>query len=186
MYGQSIKTVFETISSDAGHWTEEANGIRGICSGWGSAVLIAPEAENACLTAKIIIKKGARAGYALRCAISDGLTRGGTVLLDIENQRVELAELYYLPREGFGRLCNDVVNGGLIRDGDYKRMPLEYEREYALRVLMNHEFFEIYLDDIWIIIKALKNAAPIGSVQAIVERGDAWFTHDLRFMKNKL
>ena len=183
LYGPEVPAERSLVEDDAGSWREEGGRLVGSCLGWGSATVMYPAAENACLTATITCQKGVRAGFALRCVAEGEEWQGIVLWLDYEQQRVEMDQLVYRPGEGFGRACADIVNGGVVRNGDYKRMPLDYDREYRIRLLMREEFFEVYIDDVWVITKAMETAALSGGVLAVVERGEAEFAASLRELR---
>lgn len=58
---------------------------------------------------------------------------GICVYFDYEKQQVCMEELGYRKYEGYGHLHYDVVNGGTVRNPDFKKMELEYGKSYDLK-----------------------------------------------------
>ena len=48
-------------------------------------------------------------------------------------------------------------------------------QNYHLRCFARDEFFEVYIDDVWIFTACLPDSSQIGNVELYVERGKAEF-----------
>jgi beta-fructofuranosidase len=164
---------------DVGVWTASADGLSGLSRVVGSSAILARDRSDLHLECTVRLNAGARAGVVVRAAGIVGARESATgvvVSLDVELQQARIEVLDCHPFEGWGLSAADVTQGGRERERDSVRLPLELGRPYALRCLARAEFFDVYLDDVWLFSRALTSAAAAGDVELMVERGQADFS----------
>jgi beta-fructofuranosidase len=171
-------------TDDAGVWTATPTGASARARAVGSSAVLARDRSDLHLECTIRIRSGARAGVVLRSATTgEGEQRVGVVVaLDAELQQARIEVLTRYPYEGWGLPVGDVTAGGHAREIDTVRLPLERDRPYALRCFARAEFFDVYLDDVWLFTRAIPTAPASGDVELMTERGEAEFT-DLRLAR---
>ncbi len=168
---------------DRGLWTAEGGVITGTCPAMGSSALLTENADSFILEADITLEKGAVVGFALRAHEHEGVARfagqpapmlhGAAVIrLDYELGRAEIEELDRVGSAGYGH--SDFMNSTVVRNPDRRSFPLEVGRKYHVRVIARDVFYELYIDDKFVLCKQLGTAIS-GGVEAVVERGTARF-----------
>jgi hypothetical protein len=173
---------WEGREDDVGAWTQSATGLSAVSRVVGSSAIVARHRSDLHLKCTIRLDAGARAGVVLRSAAAASDREAGTgvvVSLDAELQRACIEVLHRHPFEGWGLSTSDVVQGGIERERDSVRLQVELGRPYALRCFARAEFFDVYLDDVWLFSRPFKTAAASGHVELMVERGQANF-RDIR------
>jgi len=175
LLGDVIKLKSDAVQGDLGLWTHKKSNYLGKCHAWGSAVTLVTKISDICVQTTINMKFGARAGVVLRCSEKDEYTSGMAVFLDFERNAIQMEELAYRYAEGYGHSHSDIVRGGVIRDVDSKKINLEYGKNYSLKIFARSEFFEVYLNNEWVMTKAFEKMNKFGSLQLMLERGEAEF-----------
>ncbi len=179
IYGNSV----EHRPHDLGVWTQDNDKLTGRADACASSTVIAREQIDFHLQTVVTLEQGAAAGVILRATDKDEkfLINGDPptaieVLLDYERQLIELRGVGHVPMHGWGSIFMEAIDQKRSRLARQRvRTVLERNRPYRLRCIVRAEFFEVYLDDIWMITIALQDAPEHGDVELLVERGQALF-----------
>lgn len=183
LLGESARLTNIGVENDLGVWSKKDNLYEGLCLGWGSALTVCENETDICVSVTTSMEKGARAGVALRANEKDPEYENGIcVYFDYEKQQVCMEELGYRKFEGYGHFHFDVVNGGTVRNPDFKHMKLEYGKSYELKIFARNEFYEVYVNNVWVMTKAYEEVKTSGKVQLFTERAKA----DFRVSINRL
>jgi beta-fructofuranosidase len=136
-----------------GRWEVSEKSVVGSCaSGWSTA-LTETNASDFILTIAISVVSGRSAGVLFH---ADGSAAAYAVLLDFQQQVVVLTRL----RE--------------FDDLEARSFPLEYDRNYILRLVCKGTFYEVYVDEV-LLINCVRYSRPDGELGLIVEQGEAVF-----------
>ena len=168
---------------DLGKWLSSGITITGECMAMGSGVQLAEKTDSFILDADVIMQEGASLGFALRTHDFEGVSRfpgmpaprehGAAVIrLDYQLGRAEIEELTRVSYAGYGH--NDFMNSTFVRNPDRRAVKLEYGIKYHLKIIARGPYYELYIDDRFILCKQLGTTVE-GGLEAIVERGRARF-----------
>jgi len=168
---------------DLGKWSFEGDVLTGECPAMGSAVEIAAEADSFILDADVTLENGAALGFVLRTHEFEGVARfegfpapieygGVAVRLDYELGRAEIEQLSRVGYAGYGR--NDFMNSTFVRNPDRRAIPLKKGEKRHLKIIARDVFYEVYLDDAFILGKQIGTTVS-GGIEVLVERGRAKF-----------
>lgn len=168
---------------DLGNWTSSGTAIFGECMSMGSGAQLAEKVGSFILDAEVLMEKGAVLGFALRTHDYDGVLRfpgfpaprehGAVVIrLDYQLKRAEIDELVRCSYTGYGH--NDFINSNYLRNPDRRCIDLEHGVRYRIKIIARGPFYELYIDDKFMLCKQLGNTLE-GGLEAIVERGRACF-----------
>ena len=172
LYGESIRINPASLTNDGGNWSFGKDIIYGKIGLFGSALPIA-EAENFILDSTILLSEGNKVGIA--CWHSPKEEAGAAaVWLDFRNQRIMAEWEHYRAFEGFGDLQNDVVNGGMLRERDEKKIRLIHNTPYSLKIIARNNTLDVYLNDGWMLCKSFPMCSGV-KISLILEKGKAAF-----------
>jgi len=169
--------------SDMGSWTSNDGVITGVSPVRGSSAVIAEDAADFILKADVTMEEGSVLGFALRTHDHPGVARfagmpaptlrGASVIkLDFELGRAEIEELDRVGSAGYGH--SDFMNSTVVRNPDRRVVPLEVGKTYNVKIIARDVFYELYIDDRFILSKQLGTAVS-GNVELVCERGTARF-----------
>lgn len=169
--------------SDLGKWDADNGTITGDCAAMGSSVQLAADTESFILDADVTLEDGTALGFALRSRDYDGVSRfagmpaprvhgAAVVRLDFDLGRAEIEELARVGCAGYGH--NDFMNSTFSRNPDKRAVKLERGRKYHIKLIARDVYYELYIDDVFVLCKQLGTAVA-GGLEAVVERGRARF-----------
>jgi len=169
---------------DSGIWHRtESDGLAGRADACGTSAIVHRAQTDFHLDLSATLTRGACAGVVMRATeceerflINGAPPVGIAVMLDYERRMIELRGVSHVPMHGWGFSFMEARrHGSRCVPRQQVRCPLERGRNYHLRCIVRAEFFEVYLDDAWIITMALADAPNRGNIELIVERGEAMF-----------
>ena len=168
----SVMDILSPEIADLGRWVRGDNCLIGENNSAGTCYKIANEVGDMHFQCTIASHSACCAGLVLR--ETDKRT-GVAIILDFENQRLQIGKSEVPPAYNsalalFGLTCH-------IHDS--RKYSLKRNQNYHLRCFARDEFFEVYLDDVWVFTACLPDSTQIGNVELYVERGKSEFK-DLR------
>lgn len=168
---------------DLGEWSADGGTIVGECLAMGTGVQLAAQTDSFILDADVTMEEGAALGFALRTHEYEGVSRfpgfpaprehGAVVVrLDYQLGRAEIEELARVSSTGYGH--NDFMNSTFVRNPDRRAITIEHHTRYHVKIIARGPFYELYIDDKFILCKQLGTSVE-GGLEAIIERGRARF-----------
>jgi beta-fructofuranosidase len=168
----SIRDIAISVN-DLGDWQSKDTCIIGIAQKLGSGCGIAQNVSDVHFYCKLRSLSASKAGIAVRCTDQTGVL----LTFDFANNRILIGISRYNTTLGWGHDFDAVINHKNYQSWDICKRKLDQNKNYALRVFVRDEFFEVYIDDIWISTVALEQAPKAGDIHLVVEKGEAVFSH---------
>ena len=162
-----------------GKWKINNDKIVGETVVTSSALMISEDISDLHLQCNINISTANRAGIIIRASRDNNTMQSTAVAiwLDYERQEMKIGIAAYQPFVGWGHNIAYVMgNSTSSYIHDTCRLTIERLKNYHLRCFARDEHFEVYLDNRWLFTSVLSEAAKMGSVNLIVERGQAEFS----------
>ncbi len=171
-------------NNDLGAWHHVAGttALAGRSDSAGTSVIVADEGPDLHVQARIVMRTGACAGLVVRAEnraahgmINWDANTGVAALLDFERQCVELRGVRHAPPYGWGRSWFEAHGNAAPLPEQRVAHALAHGRPYHLRLVARDAFFELYLDDVWLMTMSMPPAETGGGVELLAERGEAVF-----------
>ena len=165
----SIADVPSYKGTDMGQWKHDKKTLTGTAKNMGSSYKTAHQIGDLHLTCTINSASANRAGIVLRSKLLEShvkfMRESIAIVLDFNKQNIMISKAGYYFATGWSCPVCDVC-----------LFPMELGKDYQLRCIARDEHFEVYIDNRWIFTTVIPEAAKIGDVEFMIERGKAVFS----------
>ena len=175
----SVADIPSVQTQDKGQWKHNGNEIEGCAGVMGTACTIVEQAKNFHVQCTLKSNTASNAGLALRYdpnAEGDLHNNGVFLNFDFAENRIEIGCSRYHHFAGWGRDPDAVVNLKNFQPWDVCKFKLDKNVNYAIRCFARSEFFEVYVNDEWVLTVVLDSAPKAGGIQLVVAKGEAVFS----------
>ena len=165
----SIMEIPPFDTTDLGVWGRGDNGITGANSVAGTFCKLIDNVSDIHLQCTVASLTARCVGIVLR---ETNKKRGVIIVLDFENQRLQIGISEVPPVYEYAH----GLFGLTYHVHDSRKYSLRMNQNYEFRCLARDDFFEVYLDNIWVFTVCMPDAPKSGNVGLYVERGKAEFS----------
>ena len=164
----SFKDIPPPETTDMGMWIRGDDGFIGTNCVAGTSCKLIADASDFHLRCTVSSLTACCAGIVLR---ETNKKTGVIILMDFENQRLQIGKSEVPPVYNYAH----GLLGLRCHVYDSRKYCLHMNQSYELRCLFRNEFFEVYINDIWVFTVCLPDAPKSGAISLYVERGKAEF-----------
>jgi hypothetical protein len=175
----SLTDISDFDIKDQGVWKRTETNIIGSAGVVGTACTIVKHTKDFHIECTLKSITASNVGLALRYdPNSEGYLHNNGVLLNLDfvNNKIEIGCSRHNQISGWGPDIDAIVNLKSFYPWDICKYKLEKNVDYAIRCFARGEFFEVYINDEWVLTVVLDNAPKIGGVQLVVAKGEALFS----------
>jgi beta-fructofuranosidase len=173
----TIDNIKALKAKDLGIWYRDANSIIGTAGVLGTACEILDIAHDFHIQFTVKSVTAENAGVVLRCDANNKNYPGVLLNFNFAYKRIEIGCSRYGPLAGWGPDIDAVVNLRNFQPWDSCNYDLQQNTDYSVRCFARNEFFEVYVNNVWVSTLVLDNASKQGGVQLSVARGQAYFSN---------